>query len=841
MFHDAHSHDPFSIDCSSARTCSECISILKSCKWCTWPGFKRPFRCNAQFLASDCPPNYQINPQVENIRVVENSPFSDDLNNPVQLRPQLVSIESRVGSSATVTINYKQAEDYPMDLYYLMDLSYTMLKHKNSVSRVGRKLAVKMESTTKDFRIGFGSFVDKETIPFATYARKEQIYHGTLIEYTHSFINHMPLTKNSSEFEDRVINAKIAGNLDSPEGTLDALMQVMVCEKEIGWRPQSDKIIVVATDEEFHYGGDGWIGGIIVPNDGKCRLQNGRYVGSEYYDYPTMAHVAEVAKSKKFNIVFSVHNNVIEDYRLLSDIIGSNARVALLTENDDSIADLIEEVYRNISTSVELGVEYKPDNVDIEIWTNCGLPNRPSIRTSICQFQGKIRIPFEIRIKLRECTKPGSFSNSLIRIGLLNKNETITIDLKEICKCDCEQNGQLNSPKCSHNGTFSCGICTTCNGIRSGKTCECDPEKPIDPKQPDAHCRKNDDTRTCSGHGQCVCAKCICDPMWGGEYCEQDKSGCYDSNGIECNGQGECEHNHCKCNEHFSGKYCDCVVSNSTCIHDPKSGQICSNRGECLCGRCQCKQATAHGQFCQHCPHCDAPQYCEQILSCIPDYRRKFCLNETDIINEINVPIHVLRNQTNPCKIEKDTDCIAILSKWNYQMIDEVFESTFTDLKMDDDQDQTTNNWKPPQLEQSFFNYPCLKVINGCDVNYAFRLIYEPEQLTDLTEVGHHSNDKILNFKITPFRETCPQPVNLAVVGSSAFFSVMIIGLITICIWKILTEYLDRREYQHFLLEVDAANFEQSENPLYKDAKVQFRNPAFGLRDRTSRFFFNKK
>lgn len=26
---------------------------------------------------------------------------------------------------------------------------------------------------------------------------------------------------------------------------------------EIGWRPQSDKIIVVATDEEFHYAGDG--------------------------------------------------------------------------------------------------------------------------------------------------------------------------------------------------------------------------------------------------------------------------------------------------------------------------------------------------------------------------------------------------------------------------------------------------------------------------------------------------------------------------------------------------------------------------------------------------------
>lgn len=27
--------------------------------------------------------------------------------------------------------------------------------------------------------------------------------------------------------------------------------------KEIGWREHSDKIIVVATDEQFHYAGDG--------------------------------------------------------------------------------------------------------------------------------------------------------------------------------------------------------------------------------------------------------------------------------------------------------------------------------------------------------------------------------------------------------------------------------------------------------------------------------------------------------------------------------------------------------------------------------------------------------
>ena len=122
-----------------------------------------------------------------------------------------------------------------MDLYYLMDMSYTMLPYKRSVSRVGKLLAEKMKTTTKDFRIGFGTFVDKETIPFANYDRETREVTNrrekVSIEYTHSFINHMRLSKNDSEFERKVIGAKVSGNLDSPEGTLDALMQVMVCEE----------------------------------------------------------------------------------------------------------------------------------------------------------------------------------------------------------------------------------------------------------------------------------------------------------------------------------------------------------------------------------------------------------------------------------------------------------------------------------------------------------------------------------------------------------------------------------------------------------------------------------
>lgn len=54
-----------------------------------------------------------------------------------------------------------------------------------------------------------------------------------------------------------VRNAKISRNLDEPEGTLDALMQAITCKDEIGWRNESRKLIVVATDGLFHIAGDG--------------------------------------------------------------------------------------------------------------------------------------------------------------------------------------------------------------------------------------------------------------------------------------------------------------------------------------------------------------------------------------------------------------------------------------------------------------------------------------------------------------------------------------------------------------------------------------------------------
>lgn len=51
-------------------------------------------------------------------------------------------------------MKFKRAEDYPIDLYYLMDLSYSMEDDLENVKKLGTTLMEKMSKITSDFQIG---------------------------------------------------------------------------------------------------------------------------------------------------------------------------------------------------------------------------------------------------------------------------------------------------------------------------------------------------------------------------------------------------------------------------------------------------------------------------------------------------------------------------------------------------------------------------------------------------------------------------------------------------------------------------------------------------------------
>lgn len=70
--------------------------------------------------------------------------------------------------SYSMAVTFRQAEDYPVDLYYLMDLSNSMADDKDSLSRLGTQLAEEMDKITRNFKLGFGSFVDKTVMPYVS-------------------------------------------------------------------------------------------------------------------------------------------------------------------------------------------------------------------------------------------------------------------------------------------------------------------------------------------------------------------------------------------------------------------------------------------------------------------------------------------------------------------------------------------------------------------------------------------------------------------------------------------------------------------------------------------------
>lgn len=65
-------------------------------------------------------------------------------------------------------MRYAQAEDYPIDLYYLMDLSKSMEDDKLTLESLGANLTLAMKTITSNFRLGFGSFVDKVLMPYVS-------------------------------------------------------------------------------------------------------------------------------------------------------------------------------------------------------------------------------------------------------------------------------------------------------------------------------------------------------------------------------------------------------------------------------------------------------------------------------------------------------------------------------------------------------------------------------------------------------------------------------------------------------------------------------------------------
>uniref|UniRef100_A0ACB8EMH1 Uncharacterized protein n=1 Tax=Sphaerodactylus townsendi TaxID=933632 RepID=A0ACB8EMH1_9SAUR len=65
------------------------------------------------------------------------------------------------GEEQNFTVRFRRAEGYPVDLYYLMDLSHSMKDDLENIKRLGNDLLAALRNITPSGKIGFGCFVDK--------------------------------------------------------------------------------------------------------------------------------------------------------------------------------------------------------------------------------------------------------------------------------------------------------------------------------------------------------------------------------------------------------------------------------------------------------------------------------------------------------------------------------------------------------------------------------------------------------------------------------------------------------------------------------------------------------
>ncbi|RXN33122.1 integrin beta-1-like protein [Labeo rohita] len=535
-----------------------------------------------------------------------------------QIQPQKLTLDLRSGESQKFTLKFKRAEDYSIDLYFLMDLSDSMRSNLENVKNLGTELAKAMQHITKDLQIGFGSFLEKLVMPFILTTPKylNNPCFPNDCSAPFSYKNVLSLTNDGTLFTQEVSKQKTSGNLDSPEGGFDAIMQAAVCKEVIGWKNVA-RLLVFSTDAGFHFAGDGKLGGIVHPNDGKCHLENNMYTKSNYFDYPTISQLVDTLNKNNIQIIFAVTEQFRELYQNLSTLIPKSA-VGTLSTNSSNVIQLIIDAYNSLSSEVILDNSNLPAGVSISYISHCkhGVSGSGEEGRKCSNISIGDEVTFDIEITATGCPSEGK--SETISIYPLGFNETVEIVLNFICECECRKDGIPNSLNCSNgNGTLECGICR-CNEGRLGRLCECSQDAFLTDDL-DANCRMNNGTDICSNSGQCVCGTCECKKRdnpgerYSGKFCECDNFSCDRSNNKLCGGHGRCECKKCICDANYTGSACECPLDTTACL--ASNSLICNDRGTCECGVCKCTDPKFEGPTCEICPTCS--RICTQYKDCV--------------------------------------------------------------------------------------------------------------------------------------------------------------------------------------------------------------------------------
>ncbi|NXE12845.1 ITB4 protein, partial [Lophotis ruficrista] len=606
---------------SRAKSCTECIRVDKDCSFCTDESFEEP-RCDLRenLLRYGCGEASIVYTRGE-MRAQQNFSINTSLQR-TQVSPQSMFMRLRAGEEMSFNMDVFQPLESPVDLYILMDFSYSMSDDLDNLKSMGENLAEFLQALTSNYTIGFGKFVDKVSSP-QTDMRPEKLrepWHNA--DSPFSFKNVIRLTSNIDYFSHKLRKERISGNLDAPEGGFDAILQTAVCKDKIGWRKDSTHLLVFSTESAFHYEADGTnvLAGILARNDEQCHLDtDGTYVYDTKQDYPSVPTLVRLLGQHNIIPIFAVTNHSYSYYEKLHKYFPIS-EIGVLQEDSSNIVELLRTAFERIRSKMDIRADFVPKAMKTEFTSSM---YKKTESGSFHITRGEVG-KFNVRVKALEyvggqhvCTLPEKDRQGVIHMKPTSLSDSLKVTASVICDvCPCEQQQEFNSPKCSFHGDFVCGQCICHPGWR-GDTCDCSPASSPNNKA----CIRPGDVEPCSGRGECLCGKCQCysedlTQRFDGAFCQYDVLQCPRTSGFLCNDRGRCSKGACVCQSGWEGPGCECPTSNDTCI-DSRGG-ICNNHGRCECGRCICDKASLYtSSTCEISYSLGFQAVCESIRDCV--------------------------------------------------------------------------------------------------------------------------------------------------------------------------------------------------------------------------------
>ncbi|XP_068094740.1 integrin beta-8 isoform X2 [Hyperolius riggenbachi] len=580
---------------SNASTCTKCLALGPECGWCTQEDFMvdsaESERCDTVFnlKSKGCRAEMVEHPAVQ-LQVVN----AKETNS--QVTPTEVTAYLRPGAKVSFLVRAHRLEKYPLDLYYLVDVSASMSASIEKLNSIGSDLSEKMADFSHDIRFGFGSFVDKPVSPYISVhpdRLKNQCrdYKLNCIP-PHGFIHGLSLTSNVTQFKQIVGDQKISANIDNPEASFDAMLQAAVCHKDIGWRKEAKRLIIMMTDQTSHLALDSKLAGIVTPNDGNCHLKDNVYIRATAMEYPSLGLLGQRLLDNQIFGVFAVRGEAFHWYKDLVPMLpGTIAKQ--FDSAASNINSLVVEAYKALISEMKIQAYNPVKGISVNITAICPDGERRSGVDGCHDVKNNEKVLFNVTITMDSCDVGGGQNYIILKpIGF---NETVKIKIHRTCTCQC--NGPLRPKEpCITEVHPDCpGVPCRDNNCSSGESAYL-PES----------CKHSPSEAHCSGRGACLCGKCYChETKLGkiyGKYCEMDDFSCPYYKGKLCSGNGECRNGDCRCFKGWEGDRCQCSSSKKQCMD--ANGLVCSGRGTCTCGTCECSDGESFGPLCQYCSGC---------------------------------------------------------------------------------------------------------------------------------------------------------------------------------------------------------------------------------------------